>query len=197
VEQLKAKYGSMVETPLSPDLDFTTGLPPRFTRWRMKDFSPSLIDAARPFFQAVGCWSLYLWGETGTRKTSFAIASLIHMREHTRTLTGLFLPAYECVRQLRNIHDPMNDAVLARWRKAMWLVFDDLGKHRDTPHIVEQLLFLLHYRYDWHEPGYKTIITANMSLDQLAKTIDPATARRLEEGKVLKLELPQENTDGH
>ena len=134
-------------------------------------------------------WCLYLWGATGGRKTTLAAAVLMELRRRTPSSRrrGLFLPAYTIVRKIRNLETAAK--VLAEWRKEPWLVIDDLGKHRDTPYVHEQLLHLLHERYDWAKPGERTIITANMDLDTLAKRMDPATARRLEEGTVLQLQV--------
>ena len=44
-------------------------------------------------------------------------------------------------------------------------------------------------------PGHRTIITANMDLNELAERIDPATARSIAEGLVLNLETPTKITE--
>jgi hypothetical protein len=64
------------------------------------------------------------------------------------------------------------------------LVLDDVGSARDTPHVTEQLLQLLQYRYD-HQ--LKTIITANLSVNQFAEHVDPRAASRLQEGLLVSL----------
>lgn len=167
-------------------------LPPRFLQYGLVDFSESLQAKAEEFMQSDSCWSLYLWGETGSRKTTFAIALLTAIRAAVQSTgrLGHFVPAYTAVTNLRDFDNERARSAVKRWRTAHWLILDDLGKHRGTPHIIEQLLFLLHRRYDWHEPGEKTIVTTNMSLNVLAGLIDPATARRLEEGMVIELAVP-------
>ncbi|HUX00785.1 MAG TPA: hypothetical protein VMY35_07375, partial [Phycisphaerae bacterium] len=100
---------------------------------------------------------------------------------------GNFVTAYAAARTIRNVTNPGTQTVLRTWAASPLLVLDDLGKHRDKPHVIEQLLFLLHERYDWSAPGQKTIVTANMDLDELAERIDPGTARRLGEGMVIEL----------
>lgn len=137
-------------------------------------------------------WSMYLWGETGSRKTTLAVATLVDFRRQYRYdgRTGFFAPAHTVARLLRNLGNPAAEQQIGFWRDTCFLILDDLGKHRDTPHVIEQVLFLLHHRYDWWEPGDLTIVTANMDLDELGQRIDPATARRLAEGLVLHLEPP-------
>lgn len=147
---------------------------------------PGVLERTARVFIAGDAWCLYLWGPTGGRKTSFAAAVLKAIRGDRPTAYGVFLPAYTAIDTMRNIASPVAQARLIDWRKAPVLVLDDLGKHRDTPHATEQMLFLLHYRYDWCE-GHKTIVTSNISLDELAKRIEDATARRFAEGIVLEM----------
>ena len=162
-------------------------LPPRFLRYELGDFSERLRNAAEAVLTNDDCWCVYVWGETGSRKTTFALAMLRWLRAKYKCerKTGEFVPAYQAVQVFRDFET--SKPHIEKWQKAPWLVLDDLGKHRDTPHVIEQLLFLLHWRYDWARPKEKTIITANMSPNELAQRIDPATARRIEEGRIMHL----------
>jgi len=165
-------------------------IPLRFKVYGLNNFAAAVVKVAEEFLATPGpWWSLYLWGPTGSRKTSLAVAIMLrarHLYDSPRRV-GRFVPAYQAVRVIRKVGDPDATKTVAGWRKTRLLLLDDLGKHRDTPHVQEQLLFLLHERYDWWEPVYRTIVTANMSLDELGERIDQATARRLREGRVLKL----------
>ncbi len=137
-------------------------------------------------------WSMFIHGKTGSRKTSLAIATILKYRLMLgEPPIGDFVPAYEAVRIFRSLDNPQTAQRLRKWRATSLLVLDDLGKHRDTPNTVEQLLFLLHYRYDWADDYRRTIVTSQMSLDELGSRIDGATARRLSEGAVLELERPK------
>jgi hypothetical protein len=64
------------------------------------------------------------------------------------------------------------------------IVLDDVGSARDTPHVTEQLLHLLQYRYD-HQ--LKTIITTNLILERFAEHVDPRAASRLQEGAMIDM----------
>ena len=161
-------------------------VPERYRKWRLSDFGPAAAKL-RAFLADDDCWACYLWGETGGRKSSLAAAALIEARGQRPDPRGDFVTTYVAARTIRNVANPMTQTILRTWAASPFLVLDDLGKHRDTPHVIEQLLFLLHERYDWAEPGEKTIVTANMDLDELAERIDPGTARRLGEGMVIEL----------
>ena len=182
----KAKKSSVERKPyVPPPIDPAAGLPKRFMAYGLDDFS-GCQEAVRRYL-ASDTDTLYLWGETGTHKTTLALAVLRELRARHQKHGGIFLPAYTAATTLRQVSDPNFPRAIKKWREEQWLVLDDLGKHRDTPHVIEQLLFLIHYRYDWAESPRRTIITANMDLDNLARRIDPATARRLEEGAVLHM----------
>ena len=161
-------------------------IPGRYRRWRLRDFGPA-AERIREFLVTDDYPGCYLWGETGGRKTSLAAAALIEARGNRPDRWGDFVTPYCATRTIRAVTDPAMNTVLRTWGATPFLVLDDLGKHRDTPHVIEQLLFLLHERYDWPERAQKTIVTANMDLDELAERIDPGTARRLGEGLVIEL----------
>lgn len=166
-------------------------LPPRYLRHDLDSFPSQVQEDARAALADNDVWSIFVWGETGARKTTLAVSLLRELRAQypADRARGIFLPAYSALDHLRKIGEPGQEAYRLNWQQARWLVLDDLGKHRDTPHVTEQLLFLIHRRYDNHVPGAKTIVTANMSLNDLARRVDPTTARRFEEGVILKLKV--------
>ena len=172
-------------------------IPHRFRQYRLDAYDPKTVAMLRErFVEDDGCWCLYLWGETGSRKTSLAVALLLDVRRRQgySNRFGHFAPAYQVVDRLRDIGNETARRAIENWRRSRWLILDDLCKHRDTPHVIEQLLFLLHRRYDDCQPGQqKTVITSNIGLDDLARVIDPATARRIAEGLVIDLHLPGES----
>lgn len=161
-----------------PHLD----LPARYLRYGFDTFSPAIQNRVRLFLEEP-MWSLYLCGAAGTKKTSLAIATLVELRGLLKAPAdrfGSFLPAYQAARQMR----AMNADIIARWRTSPFLILDDLGANRDTPHVTETLLFLLEERYDYER---KTIITTNLSVEGFAKHLDPRVASRLQEGMILDL----------
>lgn len=205
------------EKPALQHLD----IPPRYRRYGLTAFPEATQAAVIAWMNSPDCWCLYLYGETNARKSSLAAAALMELRERwweknwrpepepeparlfayipsrnrsvTQIALGVFLPSHEAVHQLRRIDSEAFERCCREWRAARFLVIDDLGKHRDTPHVTEQLLHLIHHRYDYHDPskGTRLIVTANMDLDTLEQRIDDSTARRLAEGRVIHMTVPQ------
>jgi len=193
------------------------GLPYRYAAWTLAAY-PAIASAVRGWLADPSSWSLYLWGPTRSRKTSAACAVLRELRvpilrqwiERAETwireekpgvpprpAIGEFVGPYTFADTIRDVTSDAARARLDEWGEMPLLLLDDLGKYRDTPHLVEQTLLLLHKRYDRHDcRTTRTIITSNMGLDELAARIDPATGCRLAEGLVLELcSPPVERTD--
>jgi DNA replication protein DnaC len=168
-------------------------IPERFRKWELTDYSYMTIEAKRRITQwfTNDEWCMYIHGETGARKTSFACAILKYLRrDGIMPLSGygeVIMPDTWAV--IQREQSELSKLRLQQWKQSRFILFDDLGKHRDTPHLIEAIMLFLHSRYDRWKMGQKTIITSNMNMGELANKIDPATARRIDEGFVLKLEL--------
>ena len=134
-------------------------------------------------------WSTYIHGEFGSGKSCFAAALLMHRRAKQNLLYPYFLPGnlggiwHSTGKLSRMIRD------LDGWRyngpileKIAFYVLDDLGAQRSTPHLTEQLLFLLLARY---EQRLSTLITSNLSLEKLAESFDARIASRLQDGVIV------------
>lgn len=135
-------------------------------------------------------WCLTLSGPTGCRKTTLASAILRNYRAKSNAewKIGGFLSAESWVTTVRGI-EPSHKSLAASWRDCPYLiVVDDFLRWQDTPHLTEQTMLILHRR---HERGYKTILTTNCDIDEISRRISPATARRISEAKVFKMEAPK------
>ncbi len=153
-------------------------LPARY-RWTLDDY-PEDVRCRMTEFLDGGAWSLCLIGAVGTRKTSLAFAVVRHWRQRFKApYDGVLAAAYFAsevyITQIREMSHWLKD----RCRETMLLVLDDIGAARSTPHVVEQLGFILKDRYD---RGAKTLITSNLTLDALGRTMDERIADRLREG---------------
>ena len=62
------------------------------------------------------------------------------------------------------------------------VLLDDLGAEKTTPFVLQELYRLISQRELWARP---TLITTNLSLDQLAQKLDDRIASRLAGGRVL------------
>jgi len=158
-------------------------LPARYRAWTLGDFSEELQAKARTLLAGHES-NMFLTGAVGSRKTSFAIAILKAHWE--RGETGIFVPAYDAARKLRDLNNI--EETVSRWRKTDLLILDDIGANRNTPHVIEQLLFLIQHRYDWQKA---TIITSNLNLKGFARHIDdpnnPRATSRIEQGIMLDM----------
>jgi len=187
--QLEGRIKAFGERTLGEQV---AGLPPRYTKWRLGDYPETWQKRAADFLSNRHCWSLYLHGHVGTHKTSFAVAVFVVWRQSLpwnikdsfflQPAEGLFLPPYEVAAVLRDFEYGRH--AIGKWQEADLLVLDDLGASRNTPHVTEQLLYLLEKRYDYNR---KTILTSNFNLAQLAEHLDRRVSSRLQEGMLLDL----------
>lgn len=155
-------------------------LPPRYT-WTLADY-PTVAEAMLAWLADPKVWSLYLQGHVGSRKTSLAVAIVREFRSRFNPpfdgVSAAYFVTIDIAAQLlreQSVWFPTHCAM------TKLLVIDDLGASRPTPHIVERLLFVLKDRYDREA---KTIITSNLSLDDLGGAFDDRVADRLREGRV-------------
>jgi DNA replication protein DnaC len=162
----------------------SAGIPARYARWELKDYPKAIVDDVYEWLGGPS-WCLCLLGGLGTRKSSIAGATLkAWRRRHPDPL----IPPAQFVSMERLAHAARDfdggKPCVDTWRIGKMLVLDDLGSARNTPHVTETLLHLLLHRYDWELP---TIITANLSLDELGKQVDERLASRLREGRIIEL----------
>jgi hypothetical protein len=176
--------------------DLSAGVPARYKPWRLWHFHPDAADDSIRFLVHEEASTLYLHGDIGTGKTSLAAAILHAWRWSGGACNldcpvncgaiqaeyGRFLPAYEAAARLRNLD--RCGAAMAEWAYARLLVLDDIGANRATPHVQEQLLFLLQQRYDRMQ---KTIVTSNLDLNGMGVDLGDRAASRLQEGILVEL----------
>jgi DNA replication protein DnaC len=171
-------------------------IPERYRKWEFDDFSEAVRAEANKFFIPDKThydnirhepMTIYLHGNVGTKKTSLACAILRRWRRAGLPSQcgggyGEFVDADRFAAAVRNLEDGRH--MILSWRNAHVLLLDDLGAARSTPAVVEQLCFLVSYRYNHCLP---TIATANLSLPELATALDARIASRFQEGIVLDL----------
>jgi len=157
--------------------------PNRYRQWGLSDFTDNRREKAREFIHG-NAWSMYLFGKVGCGKTCFAAAvGKAWIMERDSRVD--FVPAYVAAQQLRNLGTL--SATVNTWSTVPLLILDDIGANRATPHVMEQLLFIIQARYD---AVLKTIITSNLDLAAFGKQIDRAgrAASRLSEGAILHMQ---------
>ena len=132
--------------------------------------------------------SVFLYGEPGSRKTTFAVSMMIdHMikwnttREHyKRERTFLFTTLPEMIQNIRFSFKGTKDEEMElyeKYKNVEFLVLDDFGVEKTSDWAFSVLYLIINHRY---EEDKITVFTSNFNLDQLAeKNNDERITRRL------------------
>jgi DNA replication protein DnaC len=147
---------------------------------QIKTFCEGLIEKAT---------DLVLIGNTGSGKTHLAVSIL---REHVkRDRKGQFITVPELLMEIRKSYkgDSFDDEsrIMGRYAEASLLVLDDLGAEKTTDWSVDRLYLIIDRRYREAMP---TIITTNLTLDEIGKNISMRISSRLSGMKVVRVNLP-------
>ena len=168
-------------------------------RWRDAAFD-SCLDVPATLQKAVAEWAehpagmLYLFGAPGVGKTYLAAASLRHVLEAglLSPVACRFIGEREFLSEIKatfgNSNTPTSPrSMLANspYRVAL-LLYDDLGASRLTDWGRGEISGLIEYR---HANGLPTIITSNLSPDELAAAVDARILSRIAESRSM-LEFP-------
>lgn len=147
--------------------------------------------------------SLYLTGPRGTGKTHMAAAIV---RELVMDLTPShsvswvqWISAPDLLLEIRNTFRDGSErselSVIEQYSECDLLVLDDLGAEKTSEWSLQTLYTIIDRRY---REERQTIITSNLSLDELAEKVDDRIASRLSElCRVVVLTGPDRRTTKH
>ena len=152
-------------------------VPPRFAAATVDQLGGDVADLAAEWD---GTRNVLLLGAVGVGKTFAAIAMAREAYLDGRDVT--IWPVVELLEQLR---PGGREGVAAAVQTVDVLVLDDLGAQRPTEWTAEQLYAVVNRRWLEQLP---TIVTANLTADDLAATVGPRMASRLHDG-ALAIEL--------
>ena len=150
------------------------------------DIPPGLITKLRAWtFDPKGI--VYLYGQTGSGKSWVAIAILwqIISTQIRRLCEVRFVDEHDFKASLKEIYQKGQGHLPARAlpanhpQKISVLVFDDLASTRQTDWGISETAAVIGERY---KNGLATIITSNLDLDELGRTVDPRLSSRIGEG---------------
>jgi DNA replication protein DnaC len=154
-----------------------------FENWVFRDDNRELYAFCKRYCE---CWQTMLtsnrgvlfYGDAGNGKTysSFAIANELYSR-------GIAVLAISVPRIIKIITDSFNDNgeygeinILNTLAEASLLILDDLGTEYKTQWTYEKLYSIIDARYRAKKP---TIITTNLSIDELRESLRMVDSRRV------------------
>jgi DNA replication protein DnaC len=159
-----------------------------------KDLPPDLVEALRTWVGESGrppCGFVLLTGPPGCGKSFAAAATVaVGLRGFYRRCEVRWLSEREYLADIRASFDddgarnrrvlPSNDG-----RRVQLLILDDLAASRLTDWGRGEMAGLIEARYDEDLP---TLITSNLSIDELAVAVDPRVASRIAgDGRIWRL----------
>lgn len=160
-------------------------IPPKYHSASLSDFGESKETVFRQFC-ADPAKQLLLTGECGTGKTRALYAILIHSHENGTPCELHVVP--DLVKHLQVACSVDTQAEhkeikrLAGYRGILFL--DDLGAEKVTQFVLQDLYLIISEREKWDRP---TVVTSNLSLQEIAEKMDDRIASRLAGGAVLQL----------
>lgn len=151
-------------------------LPPR-----LAEVPPATDEQMAQYLPADSDRWLLLHGKFGVGK-SWLAASLMRRYLDEQQTAGLFVTTPELLHRIRATYGPERKLTEDEFMTAVGdiplLVLDDLGAERVTDWVEEKLFFLVNHRYDHRR---RTVLTSNLSTEQLATHIGERTVWRLVE----------------
>lgn len=146
-------------------------------------------------------FDLVLSGGAGTGKTHLAVAILRELVRACRVLDGeggyckpdrkgCFISVPELLSEIRATYgDPNGDeqSLIDTYASVKYLVLDDLGAEKSTEWSISTLYLIIDRRYREMLP---TIVTTNLTLDEIGQGLSRRIASRLASGKVITIKAP-------
>lgn len=158
------------------------GIPRKYYRATLDDFSGprELADIAWRYVKSPR-HSMLFSGDTGTGKTYMTVAI---MREFVKAGKSnmRFVRIPDMLLDIRSSYDPDSPdnerAVIQKYTNVGFLVMDDFGTEKQSEYSITALYMIIDERLNAERP---TLLTTNLTLDQIAEHHGSRIARRLDE----------------
>jgi DNA replication protein DnaC len=129
---------------------------------------------------------IYLGGDVGAGKTHLSVALMRNLalsqinRGNFQSATGLLLDLKSSFNQ-----DGISERdAISRYTQPDILIIDDLGSEKLTDYIAQSWYHIIDFRYANLLP---TVVTSNLSLDEISMRLGDRVASRLASGKVITI----------
>jgi DNA replication protein DnaC len=174
-----------------------SGIPLKYLKCSFENFR--LIEENRKCFTACRQYllqpqpdypGLYLYGKCGTGKThlSVAIARELLLKGHQVVFTSVPGLCFDIRKAITGDVKFSEQAAIKNYISCDYLVLDDLGVEKPTEWAKKTLNYIIYERDNNFKP---TIITANLSLDDIANQIDKRISSRIAGmGQVIRVQGP-------
>lgn len=155
----------------------------------------TLVDVCYGFLSEP--FDLVLSGGPGCGKTHLAVAILRELIVAGILWSGnggRFVPVPELLAEIRASYQgkgPDEKELVKEYSTIPYLVLDDLGAEKTTDWSIATLYLIIDRR---HREMLPTIVTTNLTLDQIDKHLSPRIASRLASGKVTTIKGPDYRT---
>jgi DNA replication protein DnaC len=137
--------------------------------------------------KAIGKESVVLSGKTGCGKTHIAVSML---RESGLKWTGYFITIPELLLKIRGAFNSQSseteEEIIKKFSDYDLLVLDDLGAEKTTEYSITTLYLILDRR---NRENKRTIVTTNLSLQDIEETLGARIASRLSDMKFIKINM--------
>jgi DNA replication protein DnaC len=125
-------------------------------------------------------------GEAGQKKLGYVKKNVWHYVGNT----ALFASAPEILAEIRATYGSKEEneqEIIAKYANVGYLVLDDLGAEKSTEWSISTLYLIIDRRY---RNEYPTIVTTNLTMDEIGQHISRRIASRLASGKVVTIKAP-------
>lgn len=150
--------------------------------------------------------SILLTGKTGCGKTHLAVSIVTELVKRSFSIDCIFVTAPEILLEIRSTFNTTRNTnydkwingepghtceteeeVLDKYSNCGLLILDDLGAEKVSDFTIQSLYLIIDRRNRNLKP---TIVTTNLTLEEIETLIDARMASRLSDMKVIKLNMP-------
>lgn len=168
-------------TTRKPQHPYIFGLPPKYNNKSFVDIQglPQIVEGLRAYTESV-----FIHGPTGTGKTHLAIATA----KESICESAIFVTAPELLLAIRSCFSDgaarREDDLIQEYTSTDLLILDDLGAEKSTEYSITTLYLIIDRR---DRSLKRTIITSNLSLQEISEKLDARIASRLSSMKIVNL----------